>query len=106
MGILLNEMKEEPHIYDRLEGTIGYVDDIDQIHVRRDNGCSLALNYEEDSFELTDAPNRIQILLIEPGKYPKTMEINDSIESLQNLVGGYIEEYCPFDNDVAIVCNV
>ena len=33
------------------------------------------------------------------------MEINDSLESMQSLVGGYIEEYCPFDDDVAIVCD-
>lgn len=105
MRILLHEMRGEPRMYDGLERTIESVDDIGQIHVRWDNGSSLALNYEEDSFELTDAPNRIQILLIEPGKYPKTMEINDSLESMQSLVGGYIEEYCPFDDDVAIVCN-
>ena len=91
MRILLHEMRGEPRMYDGLEGTIESVDDIGQIHVRWDNGSSLALNYEEDSFELTDAPNRIQILLIEPGKYPKTMEINDSLESMQSLVGGYIE---------------
>ena len=106
MRILLHEMRGEPRMYDGLEGMIESVDDIGQIHVRWDNGSSLALNYEEDSFELADAPNRIQILLIEPGKYPKTMEINDSLESMQSLVGGYIEEYCPFDDDVAIVCNV
>ena len=105
MRILLHEMRGEPRMYDGLEGTIGSVDDIGQIHVRWDNGSSLALNYEEDSFELTDSSNRIQILMIEPGKYPKTMEINDSLESMQSLVGGYIEEYCPFDDDVAIVCN-
>ena len=105
MRILLHEMRGEPRMYDGLEGTIGSVDDIGQIHVRWDNGSSLALNYEEDSFELTDPSNRIQILLIEPGKYPKTVEINDSLESMQTLVGGYIEEYCPFDDDVAIVCN-
>jgi len=106
MRILLHEMRGEPRMYDGLEGMIESVDDIGQIHVRWDNGSSLALNYEEDSFELADAPNRIQILLIEPGKYPKTMEINDSLESMQSLVGGYIEEYCPFDDEVAIVCNV
>ncbi|MBR3355087.1 MAG: DUF3846 domain-containing protein [Oscillospiraceae bacterium] len=105
MRILLHEMRGEPRMYDGLEGTIGSVDDIGQIHVRWDNGSSLALNYEEDSFELTDPSNRIQILMIEPGKYPTTMEINDSLESMQSLVGGYIEEYCPFDDDVAIVCN-
>ena len=71
--ILLHEMKGEPQMYDGLEGTINHVDDIGQIHVHWDNGSSLALNYEEDSFEVTDAPNKLEVLFIEPGKYPKTI---------------------------------
>ena len=105
MRILLHEMKGEPQMYDGLEGTINHVDDIGQIHVHWDNGSSLALNYEEDSFEVADAPNRIEVLYIEPGKYPRTITINDSLEEMQHLVGGYIEEYSPFDDDVSIVCN-
>ena len=105
MRILLHEMKGEPRMYDGLEGTIDSVDDIGQIHVHWDNGSSLALSYEEDSFEVTEAPEKLQILFIEPGKYPKTIEINDTLEAMQSLVGGYIEEYCPFNDDVAIVCN-
>ena len=105
MRILLHEMKGEPQMYDGLEGTINHVDDIGQIHVHWDNGSSLALNYEEDSFEVADAPNRIEVLYIEPGKYPRTITINDTLEEMQHLVGGYIEEYSPFDDDVSIVCN-
>ena len=98
-------MKGEPQMYDGLEGTVYNVDDIGQIHVRWDNGSSLALNYEEDSFEVADTPNRIEVLYIEPGKYPRTITINDTLEEMQHLVGGYIEEYSPFDDDVSIVCN-
>ena len=105
MRILLHEMKGEPRMYEGLEGTIDSIDDIGQIHVHWDNGSSLALNYEEDSFEVTDAPNKLEVLFIEPGKYPKMITINDTLEQMQNLVGGYIEEYSPFDDDISIVCN-
>ena len=48
---------------------------------------------------------KINVLLIEPGKYPKRIEIEDTLEAMQETVGGYIEEYMPFDDEVAIVCN-
>ena len=47
----------------------------------------------------------ISVLLVEPGKYPKKIDIEDSLEAMQEVVGGYIEEYMPFEDDVAIVCN-
>ena len=30
---------------------------------------------------------------------------NATLEAMQETVGGYIEEYMPFDDEVAIVCN-
>lgn len=36
---------------------------------------------------------KINVLLIEPGKYPKQIEIEDTLEAMQETVGGYIEEY-------------
>lgn len=48
---------------------------------------------------------KINVLLIEPGKYPKQIEIEDTLEAMQETVGGYIEEYMPFDDEVAIVYN-
>lgn len=38
---------------------------------------------------------KINVLLIEPGKYPKQIEIEDTLEAMQETVGGYIEEYMP-----------
>ena len=48
---------------------------------------------------------KIKVLLVEPEKYPKEIEIDDSLEAMQEVVGGDIEEYMPFDDDVAIICN-
>lgn len=48
---------------------------------------------------------KINVLLIEPGKYPKQIEIEDTLEAMQETVGGYIEEYMPFDDEIAIVYN-
>lgn len=48
---------------------------------------------------------KLKVLYIEPMKTPKIVEIDGDLESMQNLVGGYIEEYMPFEDEVAIVCN-
>ena len=48
---------------------------------------------------------KISVLLVEPGKCPKVIEIEDTIEAMQNIVGGDIEVYEPFDDEIAIVCN-
>lgn len=48
---------------------------------------------------------KITVLLVEPGKYPKPIEIEDTLEAMQEVVGGDIEEYMPFDDEVAIICN-
>ena len=48
---------------------------------------------------------KIKVLLVEPNKYPRMIEIDDTLESMQKIVGGGIEEYMPFDDDVALVCN-
>lgn len=49
--------------------------------------------------------NKISVLLIQPDKYPKLIEIDNELEAMQRVVGGNIEEYMPFEDDVAIVCN-
>ena len=50
--------------------------------------------------------NKIKALYIKPRKNPILMEIEDDLNSLQDLVGGNIEMYTPFDDyEVAIICN-
>ena len=48
---------------------------------------------------------KISVLLVEPNKYPKMIEIDDTLEAMQAVVGGNIEEYMPFEDEVAIVCH-
>ena len=48
---------------------------------------------------------KISALLVEPNKYPKMIEIDDTLEAMQTVVGGDIEEYMPFEDEVAIICN-
>lgn len=49
--------------------------------------------------------NRISVLLVEPDRYPRMIEIDDTLEAMQGVVGGDIEEYMPFEDEVAIICN-
>ena len=49
--------------------------------------------------------NTISVLLVQPDKYPKMVEIEDSLEAMQTVVGGDIEEYMPFEDEVALICN-
>lgn len=103
--IELNLMKGESQMPSGLKGTVTHVDDAGQVHIDWDNGSTLALNVIEDSFKIIDEDTKIKVLFIEPHKYPKVVNLNDTLEDMQKLVGGDIEEYMPFDDDVAIVCN-
>lgn len=53
MGVYLYEMQGEPNMFD-LKGEVLYVDDIGQVHVRWENGSSLALNIDCDSYKLLE----------------------------------------------------
>ncbi len=54
---------------------------------------------------MEQATEKIRVLLVEPGKYPRMIEMDDTLEAMQKTVGGDIEEYMPFEDEVAIVCN-
>lgn len=103
--IILQEMQGESQMAKGLKGTVTHVDDTGQIHMRWENGSSLALNVEVDTFKKIEPEEKISIVLVEPGKYPKLVEIEDTLEAMQETVDGYIEEYMPYDDEVAIVCN-
>lgn len=48
---------------------------------------------------------KISVLLVEPGKYPRIVEIEDSLEAMQRVVGGNIEGVMRFDDGAAIIGN-
>ena len=103
--IVLTEMAGESQMPYGLKGTVKFVDDAGQIHMKWENGSSLALNINEDTFEKVEAPEKISVILVEPGRYPKLIEIEDTLAAMQSLVEGDIEEYMPFEDEVAIICN-
>ena len=50
--------------------------------------------------------NKLRCLLVEPNKLPKEIEIDNTLEAKQHLVGGYIECLYPSnDNSVVFICN-
>lgn len=49
--------------------------------------------------------NPIIVLVVEPGEKPVLDVIDGSLESMQKVVGGYIESFYPFEDEVAVVCN-
>jgi hypothetical protein len=52
-----------------------------------------------------DNVNRMRVILCRPGELARTIEMEDSLEAMQKMVGGRIEEYMPWEEEVAIVCN-
>lgn len=50
--------------------------------------------------------NKLRCLLVEPYRLPEVIEINNTLEDKQKIVGGYIEcAYLPNDEEVVIICN-
>ena len=47
----------------------------------------------------------ISVVMVEPDKPAKTVQIGTDLADLQEAVGGYIETCYPFESDVCIVCN-
>ena len=79
-------MEGEDKMYNGLKGTVRMVDDASQIHMKWDNSSSLAINTEYDIFETIDDRQMISVILLEPGKMAKIVEIEDSLESLQEVL--------------------
>ena len=46
----------------------------------------------------------LDVLLVEPGQYPRMTSIGSDLYSLQKAVGGDIEAIYPYDDPIAIVC--
>ena len=69
------------------------------------------VSFEPDKTQISerfydgDTANKISVLLVVPDKYPRMIEIEDSLEAMQRTVGGDIEEYMPFEDEVAVICN-
>ena len=50
-------------------------------------------------------PRTIDVVLVEPGKLARPAKITATLEGMQAVVGGDIEPFYPFEEQVCIVCN-
>ena len=47
----------------------------------------------------------ITILVVEPGRKPRQVTMEHTLENLQNMVGGHIQAIYPWKDHAALVCN-
>ena len=47
----------------------------------------------------------MKVVMLEPGKLARTVELGEDLEAMQNAVGGTIQAIYPFEDEVALVCN-
>ena len=59
----------------------------------------------EQTVNVTVPQNTIQVVLVEPGKLARIAEVGTTLDAMQRTVGGSIEAYYPFEEQVCIVCN-
>lgn len=63
-------------------------------------------NFSIDRMEIIPEKEKmITVLMVEPMKYPKVVQIENELKSLQAAVGGLIQPIYPFDDPVALVGN-
>ena len=47
----------------------------------------------------------MNVLMVEPGKAPYETQIGSDLQSMQALVGGYIQAVYPYEEPVALIAN-
>lgn len=54
---------------------------------------------------MNERPQKISVLLVEPHKIPRIIEIGNDYRTLVKTIGDKVEEYMPFSDEVALVCG-
>jgi len=112
----LSDLYEKFNI-DHPEDFLGRSLSVSDVVVISQNGKSTA--HYCDSFgwaevpEFLDGPtpehlkrtDTINVLLVKPGEHAKEAEIANSLKSLQQIVGGYIETFTPNDDPIVYIMN-
>ncbi len=47
----------------------------------------------------------MKVIVIRPNQQPSVETIDNSLAAMQELVGGYIEMFAPWNDEVVIICN-
>lgn len=49
--------------------------------------------------------NLIKVLLVEPFDKPKIITIENNYQAISEIICGDVDEYMPFEDNVALLCN-
>ena len=49
--------------------------------------------------------DKIRVIVCRVDERAEVIEIDDKLEAMQEVVGGLIQEYMPWEDEVAIICN-
>lgn len=80
----------------------------DLVHNQWSQGIHVldAENFVDATIKMeVERENLLEVLLVEPMKPPKEVLISDTLEALQEAVGGNIETVRFFDDPIEIICN-
>ena len=72
-------------------------DNFVDVEFESNDGKELSAEKEQD--------NTMEVLMVEPGQYPRMERIGSDLASLQKAVGGDIEAIYPYDDPVALICG-
>lgn len=104
------QLEPQQELIDAVIGYMGEHNDSAELYAALHDGLGLSdkdiLSLGFDLPQCQEGGSRtITVLVVEPMKPCRVQEIGGDLESMQAIVGGYIEEVTPFSDPVAIVCN-
>ena len=111
------DFMDEKDMPSGLQGEIKFIDDQGQLHMKWQNGRSLALVPNHDLFHVLPPLEQekaathgipdgsIRILVVEPHKAPYVTNIANHYTAMQEIVGGDIEFVPLHDGDCHLYCN-
>lgn len=62
------------------------------------------IDFEPEKTQEKDV-RKIKVVMVEPEKEARVVELEDDLAAMQHAVGGFIQTMYPFEDEVAIVCN-
>jgi hypothetical protein len=66
-----------------------------------------SFGFQKVDFEPTKTSEleTMKVVLVEPGKVAREARIGTRLSDLQAVVGGDIEQFCPYEDEVALICD-
>jgi len=52
-----------------------------------------------------DKTKTLKAVVVRPVLFASIEDINGDLQDIQEFVGGHIEQLCPWEDDVALICN-